>query len=132
MIKTLNATPDPSIRRKRIWRIEAAALILLIPLAAYLWAAPILADRALAKASLHELIAASRQHPDRPRIFYYLGVRYRQAGNLQEAEHAFSQSATLGDDNEATWLAWAAATTSLGREDDAGKILTLFLKSHPR
>jgi tetratricopeptide (TPR) repeat protein len=122
-----NSQPQPP-RRKHV---EITALALLLPLAAYVWSAPILADRALAHASLPELVAASHKQPHNPRVFSYLGMRYRQAGSLTQAEQAFAQAAQLGDDTEATWLAWATVTRDINREDDAFTILSLYLKQHP-
>lgn len=122
-----NRPPRASVRR----RLEIAALLLLIPLALYLWAAPILAERALAKASLQELVADSQRNPDNPRILHYLGLRYQQAGDPGQASSAFSKAAKMDTGDEASWLGWAASSEALGKEDDAYQVLTAFLKLHP-
>jgi tetratricopeptide (TPR) repeat protein len=131
MTKPTRTVASPPARVRALRRLELVALVLLIPLAIYLWAAPILADRALAKASLQELVADSERHPDNPRIFHYLGLRYQQAGDPGQALTAVSRAAQRDTGDEASWLGWANAAVALGREDDAYRVLSAFLKLHP-
>jgi tetratricopeptide (TPR) repeat protein len=129
--KSASTASNPPTRTRTLRYLEIAALIVLVPLAIYLWAAPILAERSLAKASLPELVADSQRHPDNPRIFHYLGLRYQQAGDPGQALTAFSKAAQMDTGDEASWLGWAASSSALGKEDDAYHVLTSFLKPHP-
>lgn len=118
----------PRLRR----RLEIAALLLLIPLAIYLRVAPILAEHALARASLQDLQSAAQRQPQNQRVFYYLGLKYRQSSDLQQAERAFSSAAQRDGNDEASWIAWAVASAAIDRDEDAYKILATFVRFHPR
>lgn len=132
MTKPASVISIPPARARALRHLEIGALLVLLPLAIYFWAAPILAERALAKASLQELVADSRRNPDSPRIFHYLGLRYRQAGDPAKALKAFSRAAQSDTGDESSWLGWAASSDALGNENDAFQILTAFLKLHPK
>src|SRR5581483_1214634 len=113
-------------------RLELLALPLLLAVAAYLWTAPIRAERALRSASFDTLIAASKREPNNPRVFYHLGLRLQTFGQIGPARAAFARAATLDGDDEDSWLAWAAMAGALGSDQEAFATLTQFLKTHPR
>ncbi len=125
--KSVSRQPAHGSSRRRL---EIAVLLVLIPLAIYFWAAPILADHALAKASLEELVADSQHDPNNPRVFHYLGLRYQATGDTGQALEAFSKAAQMSASDETSWLGWAAASEALGKEDDAYRTLTAYLKLH--
>src|SRR5581483_525835 len=128
VLRLLTSRPD----RRALGRLEIAVFIVLLPLAVYLWSAPGLAERALSRASLRDLIRTSQQQPDNPRVFYYLGLRYQQLGDMEQANAAFSRAAQLRVDDEKSWLAWAETSASIGKDEDALQILKMFLQTHPR
>src|SRR5579862_689134 len=104
MAKPASTVANGTARVRALRRLEIAALVILTPLALYFWAAPTLAERSLAKASLRELVADAQRHPHNPRIFHYLGLRYRQAGDAGQALTAFSRAAEMDTGDETSWL----------------------------
>jgi tetratricopeptide (TPR) repeat protein len=115
-----------------VQRIELVALPLLIGAAGFLWTAPLRAEYTLKNASFNELRAASRREPNNPRVFYYLGVRLRDLGQLGPARAAFARAATLDADSEETWLAWGTTAGAFGREQEAFEALSKCVSAHPK
>ncbi|MCW3097229.1 MAG: hypothetical protein JWL77_2847 [Chthonomonadaceae bacterium] len=114
-----------------VQRIELIALPLLIGAAVFFWTAPMRAERALKNASFDELRAASRRDPDNPRVFYYLGIRLRDLGQLGPADAAFARAATLDAASEEIWLAWAATAAVSGKDQEAFEAFDKCVQAHP-
>jgi len=123
---------DSPSRRKRLRRIEMAALIVLGAVAISLWTGPMRAERALKSASFNELRALSRRQPDNPRVFYHLGVRLRELGQLGPATAAFARAAVLDSDSEEAWLAWGTTAAAFNQNEEAFEALTKCVETHPR
>jgi tetratricopeptide (TPR) repeat protein len=119
-------------RTTRIQRIEILALPVLAGAAVILWTAPLRAERALKNASFNELRAISRRDPDNPRVFYHLGARLRDLGQLGPATAAFARAAILDPESEEIWLAWGTTASTFGRSDDAFQALSKCAESHPK
>lgn len=109
-------------------RIQIAALLVLVPAAIYLWTAPHRREIALQHAALPELQEEFRRQPENPRVAYYLGMRLREAGRIEEAQAAFKTAAAQTIDDEDIWLAWASTQSDSQQTFD---ILTLYLTKHP-
>jgi cytochrome c-type biogenesis protein CcmH/NrfG len=112
---------------------KAAALLLLLAFVtvASLRLSAWRAERDLQTASLARLQAVSQADPYNPRVFYFLGVRYREGGRLREACAAFRDAAARDTDDETYFLAWAAAACARNTDAEAFGVLTAYLKQHP-
>jgi tetratricopeptide (TPR) repeat protein len=119
-------------RLTRLQRLELLALPLLAVAAAVLWTAPMRAERALAAASFNDLRALSKRQPDNPRVFYHLGVRLRDLGQLGPATAAFARAAVLDPDSEETWLAWGTTAAAFGRYQDAFEAFSKCAQANPK
>jgi tetratricopeptide (TPR) repeat protein len=112
-------------------RIELVALPLLIAVAGFLWTAPTRAERRLRSASFSELRAASLREPNNARVFYHLGIRLRDLGQLGPADAALARAAALDPESEETWLAWGAAAAAFGRDQEAFEAFSKCALAHP-
>ncbi len=115
-------------KKLRLW-IQSAALLVLVPVALSLWTAPRRREIALQHAALPALEDEYRQQPENARVAYYLGLRLREAGRIEEARFAFKSAASQTVDAEDIWLAWASTQADNQQTFD---ILTLFLTKHPQ
>ena len=127
----MKISPRFSFKPTVVQRIELIALPLLIGAAVFFWTAPMRAERALKHASFDELRAASRRDPDNPRVFYYLGIRLRDLGQLGPANAAFARAATLDTSSEETWLAWASTAAVSGKDQEAFEAFEKCVQAHP-
>lgn len=127
----MSQTKSEPLPRHAIRRAEWAALPLLIGVAVFFWTAPMRAEHALKSASFNDLRTLSRSQPDNPRVFYHLGVRLRELGQLGPAAAAFARAAMLDTTDEETWLAWGTTAAAFGRKGDAFEALTKCAQEHP-
>jgi tetratricopeptide (TPR) repeat protein len=121
-------------RLKRRWSKPLVAVLLLILAALLIFrdTAPLRTEQVLQRASLSELVAASKRDPDNPRVFYYLGLRAQQAGQGAQAMQAFWRAGNLDPDNEKLWLLWSQTAFSVQGSQAARDILLTFVKNHPQ
>lgn len=68
--------------------------------------------------TLHELLMLARQHPNNDRIYYNLGRKFFEAGNLERAIDAYEKALQLNPDNQfaAHNLKIARLTQTLGQK----------------
>jgi tetratricopeptide (TPR) repeat protein len=99
--------------------------------AAYVWTAPLRAERALKTASLSQLQAAARHEPGNPRPCYYLGLRLLELGQPTPAEQAFRRAADLDSDDAKSWLGAATAAAARGDIQEGLGIAIAFVRRHP-
>jgi tetratricopeptide (TPR) repeat protein len=107
------------------------ALLLLLPLAGYLWWRPIQAERDLENASLEQLRKITSERPGYTRAFYYLGLRLEHAQHQALAFEALSRAAALDLDDEKVWIAASDAANGLNGPAASLRLMDEFLKRHP-
>ena len=126
---TVSARPQKEKRSVLFPRI--ALLIGLFLIAMFLWSRPYREERSLKNASLSELQDRAKTAPDDSRIFYALGLRARQEGQLGQAYDAFTHAAERDITDEKSWLASAETAEVLHGEQGAFDLLATFLKNNP-
>ena len=124
--------PERPRKEKRSVRFPRIVLFISLSLvAAFLWSRPYREERSLQNASLTELQDRAKTAPDNPRIFYALGLRARQEGQLGQAYDAFTHAAEQDINDEKSWLASAETAEVLHGEQGAFDLLATFLKNNP-
>ena len=123
--------PTKSVGRGRSQGLKVLLLAALIAVAAFLWSKPWREERALKAASFDQLREASKREPDNPRVFYHLGVRLRDLGQLGPARAAFQRAAQLDPDSEETLLALGTTAAAFGRIQEAYEALSKCAETHP-
>ena len=124
--------PTKSVGRGRSQGLKVLLLAALIAVAAFLWSKPWREERALKAASFDQLREASKREPDNPRVFYHLGVRLRDLGQLGPARAAFQRAAQLDPDSEETLLALGTTAAAFGRIQEAYEALSKCAETHPK
>ncbi len=121
-----------SVGRGRSQGLKVLLLTALIAVAAFLWSKPWREERTLKAASFDQLRAASKRDPDNPRVFYHLGVRLRDLGQIGPARAAFERAAQLDPDSEEIWLAWGTTAAAFGSAQEAYATLSKCAETHPK
>ena len=111
--------------------MQAVFLMACLALAAYLWTAPMRAERGLQTATLEQLIETAKREPENANALYFLGLRYEQLGNPMAAIGSYKKAAEKDGDHEKAWLGWARATAAVGNTQEAFSVLSVFAKAHP-
>ena len=124
--------PTKSVGRGRSQGLKVLLLAALIAVAAFLWSKPWREERALKAASFDQLREASKREPDNPRVFYHLGVRLRDLGQLGPARAAFQRAAQLDPNSEETLLALGTTAAAFGRIQEAYEALSKCAETHPK
>jgi tetratricopeptide (TPR) repeat protein len=107
---------------------------LLVPLtgtALYLWTLPARRAAELAREPRERLLARSRSEPDNARVFFELGKRERDRGDLAAAYDAFTRAADRAPHDADIWIAAAQASETLNGAQGAFDLLFLFVKNNP-
>jgi cytochrome c-type biogenesis protein CcmH/NrfG len=125
-------SPQPNELQQRRLVLLLAVLVALLTVGAVRWTSALRSERSLREASLERLRAESRRRPNNPRVFYFLGLRARQAGQKNEAMRSFERAVQLSPDNEEYWLHWAALAAAVRGPLAAEAILATYLRDHPR
>lgn len=81
-------------------------------------------DLSTSLSKLQELANAGSVNPD---VYYYLGLKFKQTGDVENARNAFAHAASLTDKDD-VYVAWASCTS----DTEALTILTSYLAGHPQ
>jgi cytochrome c-type biogenesis protein CcmH/NrfG len=117
-------------KQERRQPLAQVLLIVLIPLAAYLWWRPIQAEHDLERATPDQLRRITSERPGYARAFYYLGLRLEQAGGTGPALDALERAAELDPDDPQIWAAAADAANRTKGPVASFRVMDEFLKHH--
>lgn len=113
-------------------RVYIGLLFVLLTGSVWLRLAPARLEAALRQASLGELQARVPREEGNARLFYYLGLRYRETNHFDKAYDAFSHAADQDPHDAECWIAAAGMAEILNGDQGAFDILYGFLKNNPR
>jgi len=127
----LKASAQPRQKPARRQPLAVALLLLLVPMAGYLWWRPIQTERDLRNASVEQLRKITSERPGYTRAFYYLGLRLERARQQAPAFDALSHAAGLDPDDEEVWIAASRTANDLNGPEASFRLVDDFLKRHP-